>query len=244
MIKNLITSDISGGLVLSLDRTMPPESVTYNDTYNMNTGRIHREWSHFDATQHCIKSYATRGEYPKDCYAYALTFTFNAKGMSHKPPLEQWIIFETEFDKWKSLFSRRMSALSNNKYFIAYEVYPELTKDGVIHAHGLFYYNIGYENTRTIMAKAWVDRTKIYGNKMSAMKKKNVRGGYDYAFDKCKNVTKWREYITKEHSNHTDDPCLVINPNVQYAPRPPHLKLKDTTDISLAYQQSRMDKIN
>lgn len=222
-----------GGVVLSLDRTMPPESVTHYDVYNMNTCSIDTVWKEFIPTDHVIRfENARHSDILKDCHPFALTFTFNAEFMRNKSPLEQWGIFEKKFEEWKALFLRRAVALQNDRYFIAYEVYPELTKNNTLHAHGLFYYNSGYPNIANIMAKAWVDKTrKDCGTSLTAMKKKTPKG-YDYAFAKCNNVESWRKYITKEHPEYLGKPCLTILPPFDL-----------TYDISLGYQHER-NRIN
>lgn len=224
----------SRGVVLSLDRTMPPESVSSHKIYNIKTHSIDTVWKDFIPSEHVIRFENARHiDYQKDCHPYALTFTFNAEFMRNKSPLEQWEIFEKKFNEWKALFLRRSVALQNHRQFIAFEVYPELTKQNIVHCHGLFYYNSGYENIRTIMSKAWVDKTrKDCGTSLSAMKKKTPKG-YDYAFDKCHNVTSWRKYITKEHPEYVEKPCLTILP-----------PLETYYDVSMSYQHERMEKLN
>lgn len=165
----------------------------------------------FDYTKHQLRYSAQRSLPLTDCYPYAVTFTFNRENMAHIDEYGQWDIFCHAFDKWKSLFLKRMTALASNRYFIAYEVYPEFTEAGTLHAHGLIYYSSNYyQAVGKIMAKAWVDKTKQYGTKMSAQRKKNAKGGYDNAFDGCSNVASWRKYITKCHPQHSMHSCLTI----------------------------------
>jgi len=76
------------------------------------------------------------------------------------------------------------------------EIYFEQTKQGLVHAHGLMYYNdVGlYNSIYLLMASAWA---KISKGSVKAMSK-NVNGRVNHAFDKCNNVDKWKEYIRKE----------------------------------------------
>jgi len=186
-----------------LDRTTSKNTIVY-DFDTMCATREFIPW------KNCLRLEKEISDL-QDCYAYALTFTFNSEHMKDKSPFTQWELFKETFDKWKSLFLKRMGALCNSRYIISYEIYPELTKSGIIHAHALLYYNSNYQNIRTIMSKCWVDKAKKYGVKMSAMKKKTA-SGYDYAFDKCNNVDSWRKYITKEHSRYADKPALQVIP--------------------------------
>lgn len=207
--KNVVY-DLSAGIVLPLDRTMP-KSVTHYNEYSFETHDIKPKWEEFIPTDHVLrKECLTYPEHANMYYPYALTFTFNATYMKDKPPLEQWELFETKFYQWIALFKKRMIAVQNHRDFLAYEVYPELTKSGTVHAHGLFYYSSNYDATRIVMSKAWVDKTKKdCGTTLTAMKKKTPNG-YDYAFDKCHNVTSWRKYITKEHPKYVKQQCLMI----------------------------------
>jgi len=185
-----------------LDRTTSKNSLIYN----FETCSATRD---FQPWKHCLRLERQVSDL-QDCFPYALTFTFNAENMKERSPFSQWELFKEVFDKWKSLFLKRMGALCNERYIISYEIYPELTKSGIIHAHALLYYNSNYQNIRTIMSKCWVDKAKSFGVKMSAMKKKTIHG-YDYAFDRCNNVDSWRKYITKEHVRYADKPALQIN---------------------------------
>jgi len=188
-----------------LDRTTPKNRTII---YDFDTLRVEPV---FHPRENSIRLNAVVSDL-QDCYPWALTFTFNAEVMKDKSPFIQWEIFKITFDKWKSLFLKRMNALCNTRYIISYEIYPELTKCGIIHAHALLYYNSNYANIRTIMAKTWVDKAKQYGVRLSAMKKKDPSGAFNYAFDKCNNVTSWRKYITKEHPQYADRPALLISP--------------------------------
>lgn len=157
----------------------------------------------FKLGNYCLKR---EGHSGKDCYAYAVTFAYNSKMMKDKLLSEQWYIFVQHFDQWKLLFLRRMNVMDNkDRAIISYEIYPEVTKEGTIHAHGIIYYTSNYyESISHIMAKAWVDKTRKYGNKLVAQRKVNHKGSYDYAFGKCNSIVSWRKYITKEHPRHYD----------------------------------------
>ena len=193
------------GAESSLDRTTPKNSVSIYDFDTQCDQRV------FHPRENCLRLSAVVSDL-QDCYPWALTFTFNAEVMKSKSPFTQWEIFKDTFVKWKILFIKRMNALCNTRYIISYEIYPELTKSGIIHAHALLYYNSNYANIRTIMAKTWVDKAKQYGVRLSSMKKKDPSGAYNYAFDKCNNVQSWRKYITKEHPEYADNPAIIIRP--------------------------------
>lgn len=144
---------------------------------------------------------------PEYLTPYAVTFTYNADIMLdlvkdyNDPVTRQWSWFQYDFNAWLNLFKRRCKSVADGTYVACYEIYPELTKAGVLHAHGLIYINNRYPAIAHIMSKAWVDKTRKKGNSMLAMKKKNYRNSYDYAFAICNDVAKWRQYITKEHGD-------------------------------------------
>ena len=78
------------------------------------------------------------------------------------------------------------------------EIHCELTKQGLVHAHGLLWYDdVGlYQSVYLLLATAWA---KVSGGKVKAMSKYNpANGKTDYAFDKCNNVESWKKYIRKE----------------------------------------------
>lgn len=175
-----------------LTEVCPPKA----SIYDMATGKVIKP--PFIMEDHCIRMTGTDD---KNCYPFAVTFTFNAEHMKSRDLHIQWSIFTDMFSKWKSLFLKRMKAVFDDRRIIAYEIYPELTKQGVLHYHGLIYFNSNYQAVARVMCKAWVDRTrKDFGTSMYAMKKGGHNGHTNYAFALCTNVQSWRAYITKEHS--------------------------------------------
>lgn len=201
-------SNVQEGYSPSLTGLCPHKELSPSD----HSGCLVYSWitPPFKLSEHSIRLTSARSS-TEDIYPYAVTFTFNSESMQTKSHSQQWSIFTGLFDKWKSLFLKRMNSLCDTRYIECYEIYPELTKSDTIHAHGLLYFNSNYYSAVSkIMTKTWVDKTKMYGNRMIAQKKANNRGNYDYAFDHCNNVISWRKYITKEHSQYTGTPCLMI----------------------------------
>lgn len=121
---------------------------------------------------------------------------------------DQVEIFQEMFDRWLPLVKRRLYAVQNTRSVACYEIYGEYTQQGILHAHGLIYITAPYPNAvRHILMKAWSD--VCHGASMIAMKKKNCRGGYNYAMDLCNDVKAWRKYITKEHLQFADNPVVL-----------------------------------
>jgi len=101
---------------------------------------------------------------------------------------------QPDIEKWL----KKCSNIIIKKELLRIEVYYELTKNKLIHAHGLLYYdNMGmYNSFYLLMATAWA---RVSGGTVKAMSKYNpINGKTDYAFDKCNNVENWKKYIRKE----------------------------------------------
>jgi len=106
------------------------------------------------------------------------------------PDLEKWL--------------KKCSNIIIKKELLRIEVYFELTKNKLIHAHGILYYdNMGlYNSFYLLMSTAWA---RTSGGTVKAMSKYNpTNGKTDYAFDKCNNVENWKKYIRKECSDDTN----------------------------------------
>lgn len=198
--------------ILPLDRSMPPKTApTHSEPWEEYYKETFKDISTADVK---LSSQLTT-ETPSYYTPYAVTFTYNAevlKGLlkdEQKPIAKQWQWFQNDFNSWLNLFRRRCKAIADGTYIACYEIYPELTKAGILHAHGLIYINNKYPSISHIMSKAWVDKTRKKGNSMLAMRKKNHRSTYDYAFAICNNVSRWREYITKEQPWCLEDHCLA-----------------------------------
>lgn len=143
---------------------------------------------------------------------YALTFTFPAPGdrlfASDKPLriynkyflnrniYEQMNYFKNQFEIWLAKVKRALKVMQTNVEIPCYEVYAELTQQGVLHAHALMYVNNNYSQAvREIMMEQW---RKINPGVYKISMKKKKGSGTDYAFDRCNKVDTWRKYITKE----------------------------------------------
>jgi len=151
-----------------------------------------------------------------ECDAFACTFTFNTntvfkkvqeisyyKNGKPKKSLKEILLIniepELQWDYMKSqILGWRMKLSSKYKItFRQFEIYPEFTKNGLIHAHGLMYsdskgYASGYS---LMMASVWSSINKL---DLRATWSINFQGKKDYAFAICNNVEKWYDYITKE----------------------------------------------
>lgn len=136
---------------------------------------------------------------------YAITFTFPVSYRIKKNPVllcdmekyDQYDHFLDLYNAWLKLLKRKLKSVMSKVEIPCHEVYCEYTKSGLIHAHGLIYINNNYFTAvREIMAQQWKETCK--GAKKSAMVKRKGENT-DHAFDKCNNVKKWREYITKEY---------------------------------------------
>lgn len=103
--------------------------------------------------------------------------------------MKQWI------DSWLLETRRSMARLApNNRDIAGYVVTFEVTKKGMIHAHGLLLMNnMYYSAVRDIMALCWL---KITGANQKAMVKDKGRF-LDHAFDKCNDIDAWMRYILK-----------------------------------------------
>lgn len=216
----VVTSDIilsfddKGRGILSLDRSMPPKTASIdNEPWEEYYKQSFKDISTSDVRLISQMSIEDATYYTP----YAVTFTYNADYILErikddtKPINTQWQWFQEDFTTWMNLFRRRCKSVADGTNIGCYEIYPELTKAGVLHAHGLIYINNKYPSISHIMTKAWIDKTRRKGNSMLSTKKKNYRDSYDYAFSICNSVPKWREYITKEQPHMLDNPCLTIS---------------------------------
>lgn len=189
---------------------IPPNPDFIPSLYDMENARIKDV---FVLSQQSLRKMRITS-FPADYHPYAVTFTFNGDYVKYIRIPNQWRVFCKLFEQWSKSFIRRMKALHNDREIQCYELYPERTKNGTLHVHGLIYYNSSYySGVSKIMSKAWVDLTKKrYGTSLNAQRRKNQKGGYDNAFDKCNNVKAWREYITKEYTGCAASPehCLVF----------------------------------
>lgn len=153
-----------------------------------------------------VLSLSVKNWYPltQTCTPIACTWTYpidtpykKTKGCSllrDKTPIEQREKMCADIDKWLS----RCNKVLLKKEILRLEVYFELTKQGLIHGHGLLYYDdVGmYNGFYLLIATAWA---RISGGSVKAMSKYNpINGRTDYAFDKCNNVENWKKYIRKE----------------------------------------------
>lgn len=117
----------------------------------------------------------------------------------------QWSHLHGLIDKWLHRLATKFRF-----YFHHYQIYPEFTKNGLIHAHGLLYHDCGgYVSGRcAIFASEWCYISK---SSIRATTKYNAFGKIDYAFAKCTNVPKWLEYIEKEYHSTKNNPILTSN---------------------------------
>lgn len=123
----------------------------------------------------------------------------------------QWDQFKKDFDKWLILLKRQLAICPNNRNISRMMFFPEHTKEGQIHVHGLINMNNNYYSAVSDkMALAWhkVTNTDI----RSSIKYKN--GFVDKAFDRCNDVNKWIQYITKENKTNYQDG--IMSDVVQY----------------------------
>lgn len=120
---------------------------------------------------------------------------------------DQYDHFLDLYNSWLKLLKRKLKSIMSVVEITSHEVYCEYTKQGLIHAHGLMYINNNYSTAvREIMAQQWKETCK--GARKSAMVKRKGKNT-DHAFDKCNNVTKWREYITKEYPQYALKPTAL-----------------------------------
>lgn len=159
--------------------------------------------------------YLSSSYYTETYSPYAFTFTFpvdlvpvikkiitNAKGqiiekyikntIGELPFSEQWVYFLKLFNVW---LSRCEKAFPKGIGIGKFDIYPELTKQNVIHVHGLFYINsLYFSGISDVCAMTWC---KVSKASYKATIKHNAKGGIDKAFDKCTNVECWTQYILK-----------------------------------------------
>lgn len=102
---------------------------------------------------------------------------------------------EGDIYRWIKLVEKH---LPRSSYFKQFAVFFELTKSGRIHGHGIFTTNNSYHlAVSQVLSMYWI---KISKGSFCALEK--GKGKYtDKAFDKCNNVKKWIEYISKENPN-------------------------------------------
>lgn len=157
-----------------------------------------------------------------ECDPFACTFTFNTNTVFKKlteisyykngnpkkvlkeillinvSPEQQWNYMVSQILGWRIKLSSKYKIT-----FRQFEIYPEFTKNGLIHAHGLLYsdskgYASGYS---LMMASVWSSMNKL---DLRATWSINYQGKKDYAFAVCNNVEKWTEYIRKEFFDEND----------------------------------------
>lgn len=109
------------------------------------------------------------------------------------PQAMQWQVF-------KGLFIKLCERVYKKHYMniFGYEIYPEFTKKGLIHCHGILWIRgegwlIGKSHA---LANEWARISK--GN-MKSQISYNANGTADYAFAPCRNLDEWRKYCMKEY---------------------------------------------
>jgi len=115
------------------------------------------------------------------------------------PQAIQWSIFKQHFMK---LCERVYKKHYMNVF--GYEIYPEFTKKGLIHCHGVLWIRgdgwlIGKSHA---LANEWARITK--GN-MKSQISYNADGTADYAFAPCKDIDAWLKYSKKEYNKYYDN---------------------------------------
>lgn len=113
-------------------------------------------------------------------------------------PDEQVMILRGMIHTWMDKFQRNLKKLAPKSSTIwGYLITYELTKRGLVHAHGLLYVDNHYHTmVSQVMTQTWLN---IAGGSWKAMQKISIRGDRfkDQAFDKCNNVQSWLLYILK-----------------------------------------------
>ena len=121
------------------------------------------------------------------------------------PQIIQWNVFRSIFD--------RLSERMQKKHYISifgHEIYPEFTKKGLIHCHGILWIRgdgwlIGRSHA---LANEWARLTK--GN-MKSQVSYNANGTADYAFAPCKDIEQWMKYCRKEYKHPLDNAYKLAN---------------------------------
>jgi len=194
---------------VSLDRPLAPPS----HVYELGTTKL----SYDSGDIEYMTPYAFTFTFPSDLIPLIREPHVNRKGiltesyiktpMSELPFDVQWKYFLKLFKVWVNKLNNKL--LGKTICFQKWDVYPELTKQGVLHAHGLFYINsMYYSGVSDICAITWCNVSKC---KQYATIKQNVKGGYDKAFDKCSNIESWTKYISKCY---TPKNTLVFENNI------------------------------
>lgn len=186
------------------NHTPPPNDISSWGITNTLAGR-------------CYKMNPTDNYEMFDCKALAATFTYPIDHIQQKvidvkytksgrrieskrdlllidaPQDIQWIIFKNHFEKLRERIYKK-------HYFVifGYELYPEFTKQGLIHVHGvLWLQTLGWDIGRSYaIASEWARITK--GN-MKAYVKRNANGTTSYAIAPVSNITEWLKYCKKEY---------------------------------------------
>lgn len=116
-----------------------------------------------------------------------------------RKPKEQLVIMRGYIHSWMKDFQKNLRKIAPRSYEIkGYLITYELTKAGLIHAHGLILVENMYScMVSQVMTQTWLN---ISGGSWKAMQKISMRGGHfkDKAFDKCNSVNSWIRYILKK----------------------------------------------
>lgn len=180
---------------VSLDRPLAPPS----HVYELGTSRLLYDCGDI----HNTTPYAFTFTFPSDLVPSIREPHVNRKGQLVeayiKTPMGelsfdvQWRYFLKLFKVWVNRLNNKL--LGKSVAFQGFEIYPELTKQGVLHAHGLFYINSMYfSGVSDICAMTWCNVSKC---KQYSQIKTNKMGKVDKAFDKCTNTESWKKYISK-----------------------------------------------
>jgi len=104
----------------------------------------------------------------------------------------QWKLLTEIIEKWLK------SCEKTHKFrFTGYEIYGEFTSNGMIHAHGIVYFQVSKAyamGVSAVISNSWLRMTK--GN-INSLSKMNSLGNIDYAFGYCNSVPKYLEYASK-----------------------------------------------
>lgn len=111
------------------------------------------------------------------------------------PQKEQFYYFKDMFNKMNERLYKKF-----NFFIIGFELYPEFTKAGLIHIHGMLWFQPeGWAIGRChAIASEWVRLTK---GTLRALMKHNANGTTDYAIAPCQDIEAWMQYAKKESKN-------------------------------------------
>ena len=187
------------------NHTLPPRDTSEN-VINTLAGNAYMYNKDISMGAYKLDPFAATFTFPVNhVFSKVYNLRYTKTGREIKTAKELYLIDQEQMRQWRyfiELYNRLVSRVQTKHYIniFAWELYPEFTKQGLIHVHGLLWFRSegwGVGKSHAV-ASEWARLTK---GSMRAYISHNANGTTSYAIAPCKDVEQWRKYSSKEYLN-------------------------------------------